>query len=116
MVDVVIPVSPPDAASRLESMQINVHVRAEVVSPEVARRQANVWLLENVGNLLRAETPELVAGERLIWRVDVVLTSPTRGTVGRVGQLEIDSSTGDVVTDATLAQEIIAYAQALVDN
>jgi len=116
MVDVVIPVSPPDAASRLESVQINVHVQAKVVSPEVARRQANVWLLENVGNLLRAEAPELVAGERLIWRVDVVLTSPSRGTVGRVGQLEIDSSTGDVLTDATLAQEIIAYAQALVDN
>jgi hypothetical protein len=116
MVDVVIPVSSPDAASRLESMQINVHVRAEVVSPEVARRQANVWLLENAGNLLRAEAPELVAGERLVWRVDVVLTSPTRGALGRVGQLEIDSSTGDVMADAALAQEIIAYAQALVDN
>jgi hypothetical protein len=116
MVDVVIPVSPPDAASHLESVQINVHVQAKVVSPEVARRQANVWLLENVGNLLRAETPELVAGERLVWRVDIVLTSPTRGTVGRVGQLEIDSSTGDVMADAAPAQEIIAYAQALVDN
>jgi len=116
MMDVVIPVSPSDTAPYVQSVQINVHVQAEVVSPEAVRRRANVWLLENAGNLLRAEAPELVAGERLTWRVDVMLTSPTRGMIGRVGRLEIDSSTGDVLADATLAQEIIAHAQALAGD
>jgi len=113
MVDVVIPVSLADTASHI---QINVHVLAEVVSAEVARRRANAWLLENVGNLLRAEAPELVAGERLVWRVDVVLTSPTRGTLGHVGRLEIEATTGKVLADATLAQGIIAHAQTLVGD
>ncbi len=116
MVDIVIPVSPSNTVPPAKSMQINIHLQAEVVSPEVVRRQANVWLLENVGNLLRAEAPELVAGKRLTWRVDVVLTSPTRGTIGRVGRLEIDASTGDVLTSTTLTQEIIAHAQALANN
>ena len=116
MVDIVIPVSPSDTVSQTKSVRITVHVHADVVSPEVARRQANVWLLENVGNLLRAETPELVAGERLTWRMDVMATSPTRGVIGRVGRLEIDSATGAVLADATQAEEIIARAQALAGD
>lgn len=115
MVDIVIPTSTHDVAYT-ESLQINLHVQAKVVSPEVARRQANAWLLEHVGNLLRAEAPELVAGDQLTWRVDVMLTSPTRGTVGRVGRLEIDSSTGEVLADKALAQEIIAHAQELAGD
>ena len=54
---------------------------------EVARRHANRWLLENVGNLLRAEFPELVVSDRLTWRVEVALTSPAKGRVGWVGRL-----------------------------
>jgi hypothetical protein len=52
-------------------MQVHVHVQAEVLTAEVVRRRANVWLLENVGNLLRSESPELVLGERLAWRLDL---------------------------------------------
>jgi hypothetical protein len=111
---VVIPVSQVSTASRV---QVSVHVQAEVMSPEAARRQANVWLLENVGNLLRAETPELVMGERLAWRMNVVLTSPVRGTLGRVGQLELDATTGEVVSaGAALIKELRANAQALANN
>jgi hypothetical protein len=113
MASIVIPVSPTDTASRV---QISVHVQAEVVSAEAARRRANVWLLENVGNLLRAEEPELVAGETLTWRVDVVLTSPTRGALGRVGRLEIEAMTGEVLADETIAREIVDHAQALAGN
>ena len=31
-------------------MQVKVHVDTEVMDPELARRRANVWLLETVGN------------------------------------------------------------------
>jgi hypothetical protein len=108
MVHVVIPVSSPDTPSAAQRVQVNIHAQAQVVSPELARRRANVWLLENAGNLLRAEAPELIAGEHLTWRLDVVLTSPARGVVGRVGQLEVDSATGDVLADTPLVQEIIS--------
>ncbi len=110
MTQLVIPVSHTGDAPRL---QISVHIQAEVLSAEAARQQANAWLLENAGNLLRAESPELVLGDQLVWRVDVALTSPTQGRVGCVGQLEMDAATGDVLADEVLAQEIIARARAL---
>lgn len=107
-------VAPASAAT--PRIQVNVHVQAEIVSPLTARRQANVWLLENVGNLLRAEAPELVVRDRLAWRVDVVLTSPSRGTIGRVGQLELDAITGQVLADESVAQELCAHARTLVEG
>lgn len=110
MAEVVIPVIAPGAAPRL---QVSVHVQTEVIAPEVARKRANVWLLDNAGNLLRAETPVLVLGEQLFWRMDVVLTSPSLGTIGRVGRLEIDAVTGEVLADTTLADTLIADANNL---
>ena len=108
MIPIVIPVSPTEMADRL---QISVHILAKVISDETARREANYWLLENVGNLLRADNPELVLGEQLIWRFDIVLTPPTRGQVGLVGRLELDAITGKV-----LAEELTPRAHALIAN
>jgi hypothetical protein len=113
MTQIVIPVPPTSDTPRL---QLNIHIQAEILSAEVVLRQANVWLLENVGNLLRAELPELVLGDQLIWRLDIVLTSPTRGSVGSVGRLEVDATTGEILADETLAQEFIPRAQALTAN
>ena len=113
MNQIVMSVPQTDKADRL---QISVHIQAEVLAAEAARREANFWLLENIGNLLRAETPELVLGERLVWRVDIVLTSPSQGRVGVVGRLEIDATTGEVLADETVAEEIIPRAHALIAN
>ena len=112
MAPIVMPVATEKTASRL---QVSVHVQAEVTAPEVARRQANVWLLEQVGNLLRAENPELILGEQLVWRVDVVLTRPDVGAVGRIGRLELDAVTGKVLSDVATAQELVANARTLAD-
>jgi len=107
------PVSPTEKADRL---QVSVHIQAEVLSAEAARREANFWLLENVGNLLRADNLELVLSDRLVWRSDIVLTSPARGVIGAVGRLEIDAITGEVLADETLAEELTPHAHALTAN
>lgn len=108
-----ISVSQTEKADRL---QVRVHIQAEVLSAEAARREANYWLLENIGNLLRADNPELVLGDQLVWRIDIVLTSPTRGLVGVVSRLEIDATTGEVLADETLAEELAPRARALIAN
>jgi hypothetical protein len=102
-----------DKADRL---QISIHIQAEVLSAEAARREANYWLLENVGNLLRAENPELVLGDRLVWRIDIALTSPSRGWVGVVGRLEIDASSGEILANQSLVEELAPRAQTLIAN
>lgn len=93
-------------------LSVSVHVQTDVVAPEVARRRANVWLLENAGNLLRAESPELVIDEPLLWRFDVVLTHPKTGTVGRMGRIEVDATTGGIITDIAEVQAILDRADA----
>ncbi|NJM40448.1 MAG: hypothetical protein HC853_06630 [Anaerolineae bacterium] len=80
-------------------MSVVVHIATEVIAPEVARRKANGWLLDQVGNLLIGQNPELVAGDAMVWRVTVVLTSPARGHVGTLGTVDVDAATGDVLAD-----------------
>lgn len=94
-----------------QRMQIVVNVHAEVLDPELARRQANVWLLENAGNLLGAENPELVLGDRLLWRYDVIVGTPSLdqpgyGEAHRVGQITLDAVTGEVQDPATLIRRL----------
>lgn len=113
MTPIVMPIPQTEKADRL---QVSVHIQAEVLSAEAARREANYWLLKNVGNLLRADNPELVLGDRLVWRIDVALTSPARGQIGVVGRIEIDATTGEVLADETLAEELAPRAHALIAN
>lgn len=104
------------ATNKTDRLQVSVHIQAEVMSAEAARRQANFWLLENIGNLLRAESLELVLGDRLVWRAEIVLTSPRRGRLGAVGRLEIDATSGEILANDTLAEEIIPLASNLTAN
>lgn len=113
MTPIVMPVSKTEKADR---MQVSVHIQAEVLSAEAIRREANYWLLENVGNMLRADNPELVLGDQLVWRIDIVLTTPTRGQVGVVGRLELDAITGEVLADQTLTEELTPRAHDLIAN
>lgn len=94
-------------------LSVNVHIEAEVLSAEKARRKANVWLLMNVGNLLGTENAELIYSDsQLLWRVDVILTSPIRGKLGCVGQLWLDAISGEPLPSDNLINEFLAKADA----
>ena len=96
-------------------MQVRVNVQAEVIDPELARRRANVWLLDNAGNLLAAVAPELILGEQLLWRFDVILglpdlAQPGRGHTRRIGQIAVDAASGEVQAAPHLAADLQSYA------
>ena len=90
-------VLPPDGVSDSEHVHVSVHVNAQVMSPDRARRKASGWLLDQVGNLLHAETPQLVLDQHLVWQFQVALTSPKQGTVGYIGTVRLDAQSGEVV-------------------
>lgn len=69
------------------------------ITPYVAQQTVNAFVVMDISSLLRSETPHLVAGERLRWSVPVVLTSPARGVVGKVGELLVDATTGELLAD-----------------
>ncbi|MFN8488321.1 MAG: hypothetical protein U0350_12055 [Caldilineaceae bacterium] len=94
--------------------RIAVHIDTEVLDPEVARRKANVWLLLYAGHLLRADFPELILEKELMWRYAVVLTSPQGGDVGRIGQIHVQATTGEVVVSESLSSELLANAKLLI--
>ena len=79
-------------------------------NPSASRLQVSVHLQTDV------VAPELILGECLVWRMDVKLTTPQVGVVGRVGRVELDATTGDVLTEVKRAQEMIANAYALTED
>ena len=88
--------------------EVIVHVHARIVAPTRARRAVNGWLCLEVGDRMLAGEPELLVGEKLIWRVPVQWTSPTRGVLAHdVGQVMVDAVTGEILSSQdTTAQEI----------
>ena len=101
-----------------QQMEIVVNIQATVLDAEVVRRKANLWLLDRVGNLLGASKPELILGERLVWRYDVVLGVPNLAQAGsgalyKVGQMMLDAQTGDVIDAEGLVEELQANASAI---
>ena len=111
MTQMMIPLNETDATAPL---RVDVHVEAEVIGSEIARRKANVWLLMNAGNLLRADHPRLVMLDKLLWEYDVLLTWPSHGTLGMVGTIQVDAKTGEATADSTLSESIADAADALV--
>lgn len=100
-----------------ESVQVAVHIVAEVMAPERAQRTADVWLAMNAGHLLSVENPELLLDEPLQWRFDVYLTTPdltNSGTVTRtlLGRLSVDATTGAVIDPDAVIEELTARATA----
>lgn len=98
-------------------MQVTVHVDTEVLDPEVARRKANVWLLETVGNLLGAENAELILSEPLRWRFDVILglpdlERPGAGDLFRIGKIEVNATSGEILNQPELVEELHTSAAA----
>ena len=61
-------------------VKIEVSLTAQVnVTGQTAQRKVSKLLLDEVGNLLYGEQPNLVVGTQLLWRVPVWLALPTTG-------------------------------------
>ncbi len=104
-----ITLSGPVAAG--QQLDITVTVRARIeVDAETAQRKATGWLVSEVGNLLIGDTPALVIADRAVWRVPVLLTSPSRGVIGTVGSVDVDAQTGEILADETLGRRILKDA------
>lgn len=92
--------------AELSTIQLPAHadVRIEIsvaahlgITAQSAQRKVSRLMLEQVGNLLYGETPGLVAGSRLLWRVPVWVSLPSRGPIGQAGVLDVDAQSGEVL-------------------
>jgi hypothetical protein len=82
------------------------HVRP-AVDEHTARRKANRWLVERVGNMVMADRPTLTQSEgRAVWRCEAFVTSLSYEPRGPIGQIDVDATTGDVLADDGLVEEM----------
>ncbi len=102
-------------------VEAEVRYRMEVVfrltvTPFVARQNANVYLLMNVGNLLSAGEPGLVLGETPYWRVPIFCAFPEFDRREQIGVLAVDVNSGAVLLEHSYPsspQEIERRAEAI---
>lgn len=88
--------TPPQGAT----LNIRIDLTTQInITALVARQRVNVFVIMKVSNQLLAGSPELVVGERLCWLVPVMLTSPRKGIIGKVGEIIVDATTGELLID-----------------
>ncbi|MBN1487427.1 MAG: hypothetical protein JW981_07280 [Anaerolineae bacterium] len=84
------------------------------VDVNAARRKANRWLLENVGNMLRADHPLFVRlPNQTIWRFGAFVTASSHKPIGPVGYIDVDTVSGEVLADDQTAEEIATRGERL---
>lgn len=98
-------------------VKIELTLTAQVnVTAQSAQRQVSKLLLDQIGNLLYGERPNLVAGEKLWWRVPVWIGLPTTGPLGQVGVLDVDAQTGEILYTQRILEDLANHANALVER
>ena len=99
------------------TVDIKIEMTAQAnVTAFVAQQQVTQFVISKIGNQLCGDTPELHIGERLCWSVPVVLTSPAKGAIGRVGEILIDANTGELLLEADTVERITANAEWLAQR
>ncbi|HNT73431.1 MAG TPA: hypothetical protein PKH77_00290 [Anaerolineae bacterium] len=72
-----------------------------------ARRKANHWLADYVGDMVMADHPHLTHnGQCSVWRFGAYVTSLQCDPFGPVGYVEVNAETGVVLADDQTAEEI----------
>lgn len=84
--------------------QAEVRYRMEVtfrcnVTPFVARQNVNVYLLNQVGNMLSAGEPVLFMGERFYWKVPIFCAFSEFTRREKIGYLAVDVNSGAILLE-----------------
>jgi len=92
---------------RTGRLQIDIQVSADVnFSSTSARRRVGRFVADEISYLMRGGEPTLVVADHIYWRVPVLLTFPGYGSVGIVGDIDVDVETGQLHITPELIAEI----------
>jgi hypothetical protein len=96
------------------TIEIDIKLRAQAnVTAITAQRKVSRLVLDRLSNLLCGNPPTLVIGDRLRWRVPIWLGFPGHGLVGKVGEIDVDLETGEILFTESLLEEIGQHADDL---
>lgn len=98
-------------------LEVDIKVTADVnISAYAARQKVNNFVLSEISYMMHAAEPTLVLGERVRWRVPVILSLTSVGDVGEVGAIDVDVESGQVHVSPQQITEIEARAQGLANR
>jgi hypothetical protein len=98
-------------------LEVDIKVTADVnFSAVAARQKVNSFVLSEISYMMHAGTPILVVGERISWRVPVILSLATKGDVGEMGVIDVDVETGQMHITPQLLMEINNRAEAVATH
>lgn len=101
----------PEASSLSVTVQITSKMN---VSAFVAKRKVTGFVADQISTNLHGGEPVLVIGDRIRWRVPVILSLPPIGERGVAGEIDVDVETGQLQISSELFQEIEDRAEHLV--
>lgn len=102
--------APVDAEVRYR-MDVSFRV---AITPIVARQNANVYLLMNVGNMLSAGEPVLSLRDRPYWKAPIYCAFPEFKRREKIGELAVDMNNGAILLEHSFpssTQEIERHAE-----
>jgi hypothetical protein len=96
-----------------EGSQVSI-VIPTILDEQSARRKANGWLIDNVGNMLMAQNGRFSQNEKMtLWEFDVVVTSLSRPAIGPIGMVTVNAYNGEVMNNTTSIESMIYVGQEL---
>lgn len=108
----------PISSNRLQNSEFLIAKPGEPIvniTPFTARQKASGYVGSYISHLMGGDEPSLLlSNERLVWRVPIVFTSPTKGKLGIVGSLDIDARTGQLLISPDFALEVEKNAQKFI--
>lgn len=106
-----------DGIQDTQELGIQISIVATVnIDAKTARRRVTAWLVSEVGNMLIGGTSQLVISQQTVWRVPAILTSSSVGTVGQVGVVDVDATSGETLVDEALRKQILENVKHLVSS
>lgn len=109
---VLVPLQDPGLQER-QTVRLQIVPQRVCVTAATAQRKVNRFILDEISYLMGGEQPALIETDHLVWRVPVVLTYPTHGTVGQVGFIDVDAENGELLLTPETVEEITCNARAL---
>jgi hypothetical protein len=101
-------------APKTGQLTIDIRLSATVnVTAFSARQKVTGFVADEISTNMHGGEPSLAVGERICWRVPVILSMPPTGDRGQVGTIEVDVETGQLLVNRSLIEEIKHRAEHL---
>lgn len=93
-------------------LSINIQLSVTVnVTEFSARQKVTGFVADEISTNMHAGEPTLIVGERVYWRVPVILSMPPTGDRGEVGTIDVDVETGQLQITPNIIQEMERRAE-----